>query len=659
MTNSTTFVPRETLVTAAWLNDVNDAVYEGTAVYTPAGTGAVPRTVQSKLRDTVSVKDFGAVGDGVTDDTAAIQEAVTYAYTNNFQLNFPSSTYLTVSSISNFHNVVKTGNGVIKRGVSLFYVEIQANQSNTLYVATTGSDLNDGLSAAQPILTAQKAFDTLKLYGPVLNGSWKIELAAGTYNNSATLLNLYSKNPIIIKGPTVGHPNVPTVIIDGTGVTTNSVGWYFQNNINCSLYDILFQNWTSVNLGCGFYADANCNVYTNNVHANNCYYYGLAFANLSIIRMQGGIIDDITFYGVYLYSQVSASIGYQGLTTAGTSTIIKNCTGAGVYAGNNTRCHIDYVQILNNDLGVLTEKNSRTVINYSIVTGNTYGVRTETCSVYGESGATNTFSSVQKNYLSFGSHDELSQLQVFWDRTTKRWLYGASAWATPNAKFEWQIGSDRSGSSYNSGVKAIFDFNTGGYLGISGPVTGVNGFLWSTVSKPAQATFAYDFSSDYFTQWVNGAESYRYYSTQFIPATDNNKTLGNSSARWSVVYAGTGVINTSDIREKEQIRSISDKEKAVAIKIKSLLKAFKFKDAVKEKGNKAPIHFGVIAQEVKTAFESEGLVVEDYALFCYDEWAEEAEVKDDEGIVIKPYQPAGNRYGIRYDDLLVFVISAL
>jgi hypothetical protein len=47
-----------------------------TSVFTQSGTGATARTAQAKLREWVSVQDFGVVGDGSTDDTTAMRAAI-------------------------------------------------------------------------------------------------------------------------------------------------------------------------------------------------------------------------------------------------------------------------------------------------------------------------------------------------------------------------------------------------------------------------------------------------------------------------------------------------------------------------------------------------------------------------------------------------------
>ena len=63
-----------------------------------AGTGAVQRDAQSKMRDIVSVKDFGAEGDGVTDDRTAINNSNTAA--SGRRQIFPSGTYQMGSALA-------------------------------------------------------------------------------------------------------------------------------------------------------------------------------------------------------------------------------------------------------------------------------------------------------------------------------------------------------------------------------------------------------------------------------------------------------------------------------------------------------------------------------------------------------------------------------
>jgi hypothetical protein len=71
--------------------------------YTPAGTGAVTTNVQAKLRQTVSVEDFGAVGDGTTNDTAAIQAAINSLVSGQtlmFSQNYKITAALTITNKS-------------------------------------------------------------------------------------------------------------------------------------------------------------------------------------------------------------------------------------------------------------------------------------------------------------------------------------------------------------------------------------------------------------------------------------------------------------------------------------------------------------------------------------------------------------------------------
>lgn len=146
--------------------------------------------------------------------------------------------------------------------------------------------------------------------------------------------------------------------------------------------------------------------------------------------------------------------------------------------------------------------------------------------------------------------------------------------------------------------------------------------------------------------------------TQILrPRTDATYTLGGASRRWTTVYATTATINTSDEREKEQIGNIDEAVLRAWGNVN--YQQFKFKDAVALKGSSARWHVGLVAQRVKEVFEAEGIDPFAYGILCYDEW-EEQEEKTEEGVgVVQEFESAGNRYGIRYEEALALECAYL
>jgi len=90
----------------------------GLVGWSQLGAGAIATDVQTKLRESLSVKDFGALGDGVTDDRIAIQAAADYAKTIGANVFFPPGVYLvSPGSVNNGGVSVVDASGVSFLGV--------------------------------------------------------------------------------------------------------------------------------------------------------------------------------------------------------------------------------------------------------------------------------------------------------------------------------------------------------------------------------------------------------------------------------------------------------------------------------------------------------------------------------------------------------------
>lgn len=122
---------------------INTSVVTAAQVsYNQGGTGAVNTTVEAKLQQTISIKDFGAVGDGATDNSDAIQAAIDYLSVNDGgMLYIPTGTYFHSETLIWKNNIVVVGDG--KRSSVLMYTGVSdGNQINNPINASTAANIH-------------------------------------------------------------------------------------------------------------------------------------------------------------------------------------------------------------------------------------------------------------------------------------------------------------------------------------------------------------------------------------------------------------------------------------------------------------------------------------------------------------------------------------
>lgn len=187
--------------------------------YTLTASGAVAQTVQTKLEQYVSVKDFGAVGDGVTDDTVALKAAFDYAIPLTIPVEL-EGTYLVTGPIQPYASRASGSAHIICKGhvtinVSggatafrdLFYLETTA--SNNCSITGGSLTINCNSKAASAITFRHNAASQ----AGTVNISCPVEVL-NCYNNDAAAT--YENQGIAVIG------DYETIVIDQPRVVSVS-----------------------------------------------------------------------------------------------------------------------------------------------------------------------------------------------------------------------------------------------------------------------------------------------------------------------------------------------------------------------------------------------------------------------------------------------------
>ncbi len=245
-----------------------------------------------------------------------------------------------------------------------FWDAIEAALPSNLFVDPAGSDSNDGLTVSTPFATIQKAFDTLAKYGPVLQGFWNINIAAGTVTEGAKWpLGLTSLNRVLIQGPEVTRDE-PTAIIDGTSAVRN-VGLNFGFRSYIRIKDMKIIGFNAM----GEYGILNTDfsdMYLDNVWLDGNYFNIGSRVHTRLIKRYGKAING-GYANVLMVDFCLCTIGYTGSTVYSGSGAFAETDGShigggivyGVFASENCQGHIDYCLVDGNDKGLFMAYGTR------------------------------------------------------------------------------------------------------------------------------------------------------------------------------------------------------------------------------------------------------------------------------------------------------------
>lgn len=501
-----------------------------------------------------------------------------------------------------------------------------------------------------------------------------------TTQNSATtgsIISMYDVDDVVISDTTING-------IDGTGsaiLIYSSDGVNKCTNVTIKDVSVSGNIPTSLNTN-GVLVESGDGTIFSNIRANGIREYAVELKN----ETRNSVISNI------IATDSKTGLGF-GQTTPSTDDVSYTAVSNAVLRGNDFGVFIGDAHN-NNFTGLQIDATGRPVLDSSVgtgirlagvSTGNTFYAVSMTGSSMAEPvryGGSSSLNFTQVSLLTDSATMIIHEAGSTKNVTDVSTINGTSI----RTKINNVSGNPISGASANP----TFCHATGEYVGIFGPywlwqyseVSGVtpasyqkwifehSGQAFVGIKADNMAGYSVTNSIGTFQFSVSSAGDYmsmnaptwgiRMYSSTMRPTSDNVMSLGAASFRYNTVYAGTGTINTSDERLKTDLIDIDDAEIACAREVKSAIKKYKMLDSVSVKGEeKARWHFGVGAQTVIDIFRKHGLDPFIYGLVCYDKWEYQPAECDDDGNETSPEIQAGDRYGIRYDELAMFIIAAI